>query len=299
MRTPIVVGLGEVLWDVFPTGPRFGGAPANFACAAAELAGRRARAAMASQVGQDALGDQAMECLREKNVDTKGVARSRDAATGTVTVRLDARGAATYEFASDTAWDRMVWTSELEELAAQSDAVCFGTLGQRCAASRAVIQRFVAATPASCLRIFDINLRPPFYSDSVILESLELANVLKLNEEELPLLAGLCGLAGSPLEILRALADRFDLRAAVHTRGPAGACLIAGDEVSERSGVTVKVVDTVGAGDTFTAAVALGLLFAAPLPEIHARASQAAAFVCTQAGAAPQFPAALRWDGAE
>ena len=173
-----VVGLGEVLWDVFPDGPRFGGAPANFACSAAGLS-NEIDVTMASAVGDDELGRGALKELQQRNVDTSVVA-IRPEPTGTVHVSLDDAGHASYRFAENTAWDCIPWKDALQELAARTNAVCFGTLGQRSETSRKSIQLFVQAVPKSALKIFDINLRPPFYDDDVIQQSLRICNVLKL-----------------------------------------------------------------------------------------------------------------------
>ncbi len=283
-QIPVVVGLGEVLWDVFPDGPRFGGAPANFACSAAGLARGRFDIAMVSAVGTDVLGHLAIASLVEHQVNVAAVSQIHTP-TGQVHVQLDEQGHATYEFAADVAWDRLEWSNELEQLAHRTDAVCFGTLGQRSEVSLATIRRFVAATRPTALRILDVNLRPPFVSDAIILDSLRLANILKLNDEELSVLARLFGLTGSPAEMLRRLADKFAFQVVALTRGVNGAILIQGEEISEHPGVAAHVVDTVGAGDAFTAALALGLLDGRDLETINQTACEVAAFVCSQSGA--------------
>lgn len=286
----IVVGLGEILWDVFPDGPRFGGAPANVACHAAQLG---ATSHMASAVGQDELGTKAFEALEDKHVDTHCVIRSTYP-TGVVNVELDAAGKASYQFAEDTAWDHLDWSDNWQNLAAKTSAVCFGTLGQRSETSRKTIHRFVNATPETCFRVFDINLRPPFYSDEIILESLQPANILKLNDEELPYLANLCGITGTDGEILQALSKKFELQLVALTRGGSGAILCRGDEISQSTGVPTTVIDTVGAGDSFTAALVLGLLDNRDLDTINQQAGQIAAFVCSQPGATPHIPDELK-----
>jgi fructokinase len=291
-RPATIVGLGEVLWDVFPSGPRFGGAPANFACSAAELDRDSVRVCMVSGVGQDELGQQALRELSDRNVNTSRIQR-HDKPTGQVLISLDERGVARYEFAEDTAWDNLEWNHDLEQLAGATDIVCFGTLGQRSERSHQTIQRFIASTKPATQRIFDVNLRRPFYSDSVILESLELANVLKVNDEELPFLANLCDLSGTDADMLQQISKRFDLIAVALTRGANGAVLVRGDEVSECHGFEAAVVDTVGAGDAFTAAFAIGLLDAANLNVINRRACRVAAFVCSQPGATPRLLANL------
>ncbi len=293
-ETTTIVGLGEILWDIFPEGPRFGGAPANFACSAAALRGDGVRVCMASSVGNDELGDRAIESLRGKFVDTSGVMRAVQP-TGQVLVQLDSLGHASYEFAADTAWDNFEWSGQLEQLAMDCSVCCFGTLAQRSKSSRETIRTFVTKTPLTALRIFDVNLRPPFFNDSIILESLSLANVLKLNDEELPVLADLCGFAGTPLEVMQQLADRYGLRCVALTRGPDGAILVSGDTVSEQSGIAANVVDTVGAGDAFTATLALGLLEGRDLDSINHRACNVAAFVCSQPGATPKVPSELAY----
>ena len=293
MRNPAtIVGLGEILWDVFPDGARFGGAPANFACTAAALLSGRARVWMAGAVGRDELGRRAVESLEAHGVDVSCVA-ALEQSTGQVLVTVDPAGHASYDFAADAAWDNLPWTPEFEQLAGRTDIVCFGTLAQRSGRSRDTVRRFVSATPATALRVFDINLRPPFFDDAIILESLALASLVKLNDDELSVLAALCDLRGSAVGMLEQLSRRFDLRLAALTRGPRGAILVRGGEVSEHAGVPVDVVDTVGAGDAFTAALAAGLLDGRDLAAINDHACRLAAFVCSQPGATPGIPREL------
>ncbi|QEG37370.1 carbohydrate kinase family protein [Bythopirellula goksoeyrii] len=288
MKRHTIVGIGEILWDVFPDCSRFGGAPANFACSAAGLGRERVGVHMVSSVGTDDLGTRAVAALGHRSVGTSYV-ESQDKPTGQVRVELDEMGRANYEFASDTAWDNLIWSDDLAELARRTDACCFGTLGQRSERSCATIQKFVSSTASSKLRVFDVNLRPPFVSDAVLLDSLRLANVLKLNDEELPVVAELCGLSGTNQDVMRQLAERFELRAVALTRGAEGAVLLRGSQVSEHAGVKTNVVDTVGAGDAFTAALSLGLLDRSNLQEINEAACSAAAFVCSQSGATPHM----------
>jgi fructokinase len=210
--------------------------------------------------------------------------------TGQVLVSVNAAGHASYDFAADTAWDNLAWSEDLARLAASADVVCFGTLAQRSGGSRETIRRFVSTTPGAALRVFDINLRPPFFSDSIILESLALANVLKLNEDELQVLAPLCDLRGTPTNMLQQLTRRYDLELAALTRGAAGALLVRGEQVSEHPGVPTRVVDTVGAGDAFTAAMVVGLLARRDLAAINEHACRLAAFVCSCPGATPEIP---------
>jgi len=166
-------------------------------------------------------------------------------------------------------------------------------LAQRSEASRQAIQKFVATIPAGSFRVFDVNLRPPHVADEVILESLSLANVLKLSDEELPVLASLCEVSGSDVDIMRQLADRYDLSCVALTRGAEGACLLRGDAISEASAAATHIVDTVGAGDAFAAALAVGLLGDYQLDTINRTAGNVSAFVCSQPGATPRIPSEL------
>lgn len=291
-KRPVIVGVGEILWDMLPDGPRFGGAPANFACSAAELSQQRADVFVVSAVGKDELGAQAIAALQAHRVHTSGVT-SLDQPTGRVRVRLDERGCATYEFDVQSAWDYLPWSATLEHLANQADAVCFGSLGQRSPLSRQTILRFVGMTSQRAVRVFDVNVRRPFVCADVVLTSLQLANVLKLNSDELPYLAELCEMPGSEVEVLRQLQHRFELQAVALTRGAKGSLLMRGDEISDVASGDVHVTDTIGAGDAFSATMTLGLLEDADLNMINRNASAVAAYVCTQPGATPKIPATL------
>jgi len=298
---PIVVGLGEILWDVFPEGPRFGGAPSNFACSIAELGQPLVGVHIVSAVGNDDLGRNAIAALQSHHVQVGNV-QLKEFATGRVDVTLDASGVASYRFSEDIAWDHLSWTSELAELAANCSAVCFGTLAQRSERSRQTIQRFVAETPENAFRVLDINLRSPYFDDGVIQESLQLANVLKLNDDELPQVAAACGIQVSEKQddeaclrfLMAQLRRMFSLQLVAVTRGPRGATLLSADETSEHPGEAVAVADTVGAGDAFTAAMTLGLLRGDPIEKINARSVAVAGFACTQHGGTMSFPEDLR-----
>jgi fructokinase len=289
MTRPVIAGLGEILWDVFPDRACFGGAPANFACSAAELAGDIADVFMIGAVGDDELGAKSIESLASHGVQTAAVGIN-DHPTGRVIVQLDQSGQPAYTFDNDTAWDNLSWTDAVQNVAARASLLCFGTLGQRSGVSRKTMRQIAAATQPDCVRVLDINLRPPFWTDEVILESLPLANVLKLNDAELRVLARLLELSGSQIEQLRQLQDRYRLRLVALTCGASGSLLL--DEhgnADEQPGRSVIVADTVGAGDAFTAALAVGLLQQRPLSEVHHRAADIAAFVCSQPGATPRI----------
>ena len=286
---PKIVAIGEILWDVFPDGPRFGGAPANFACSAAELAKDNASVTLVSAIGDDTLGRDALVALSNRNVCTEAI-QTNPLPTGRVDVELDEAGIASYTFAENCAWDHLTWSQELERLAASCDAVCFGTLGQRSAESRETIQRFIRSTPEHCLRVFDINIRPPFIADQWILNSLESATAIKLNEDELPVVAELCDCVGGEIEVLQHLSKRFELQLAALTRGERGSLILAGDQFSELSGRKVQVIDTVGAGDAFTASMVLDMLGNTNIETMNQRANALSSYVCTQAGATMAFP---------
>jgi len=288
---PVVVGLGEVLWDVYPDEAHFGGAPANFACHSASLG---ADAWMVSAVGIDDLGDRALNSLRQRNVQCETVSRDPVHRTGQVSVTLDTNGQASYEFAADTAWDHLAWSEQLTSLADSCRAVCFGTLAQRSPISRQTIRRFVNATPASALQVFDVNLRQRFYDADVIKDSLAIAKVLKLNEEELPIVTNLCGITASDREdALRQLVDRYELRLAALTCGLRGALLLRGNELSWCAAPPTEVVDTVGAGDAFTAALVMDFMRGLSLAQMNEHANAVASFVCSHPGATAALPPAL------
>ena len=294
----VCVAIGEILWDVFPSGPRFGGAPANFACHLAALGGK---AVLVGAVGNDQLGARAFKLLSARGVRTEHIYLDWTRPTGIVDVSVDDEGHASYSFADNTAWDAIPWTNSLANRARQSDLCCFGTLAQRSETSAHTIRKFLAATPEDSIRLLDVNLRPPFFNEELILESLGTANALKLNDGEFAHLAKLCALEGAgegDPSALRRLAGEFDLQFIALTKGAHGSVLIDGDEVSCLDGTEtppVEIVDTVGAGDSFTAAVALGFLDrianpALSLESIHLRAARIASYVCTQSGATPQIP---------
>ena len=286
-RLPQIVAIGELLWDVFPSGPRFGGAPVNFACHAAALG---AEVSLLSGVGSDPLGDRAFQELERHVVQTVGLQRSENYPTGAVQVAVSPAGQPSYQFGEDDAWDHLQWFDHCETLAGNADVICFGSLGQRRPESRKFIERFIKATSQHSWRVFDINVRQPFFHEDVVSPSLGWANVLKLNDEELPILARMFALAGPVEAQLQQLARRFDLSVVAFTRGPQGALLVRDDQVVDVAGVVVEVCDTVGAGDAFTAAMVHGLLAEVDLQAVTSYACEVAAFVCSQVGATPDLP---------
>jgi fructokinase len=288
---PRIIGLGEVLWDLLPAGKQLGGAPANFAYHAHALG---AEALVVSRVGQDALGHEILERLRHLGLRTDGIATDPAAPTGTVSVSLGQGGQPTYTIHENVAWDFLAAPDAVLHEAAQVDALCFGSLAQRNECSRASIRKLVAAAPRTALRIFDINLRQHFYNREVVEASLHLANVLKINDQELPVVAAMLSLAGTVEQQLRDLCRRFDLRLIALTRGAQGSLLYSEGRAWDCPASPAPVVDTVGAGDSFTAALALGVLAGWDLELVNRRANELAAYVCSQAGATPPLPEALR-----
>lgn len=288
---PFCVGIGEVLWDLLPGGKALGGAPVNVAAHASQLG---ASGAAVSAVGNDADGLEILKRLRVLQVDVAGVRLAKDLPTGMVDVKLDEAGVPTFTIRAPAAWDAIEMDAELARLAGIADAVVFGSLAQRDPRSRESIRRFLRAVRPGCLKVFDVNLRRPYYTADVIHSSLELADVLKLNDAELPVLAGMLALAGDETSLLHAVRERFDLDLLVFTKGGQGSRMVTVQRDESHPGCPAQVVDTVGAGDAFTAAVTVGLLRGLQLDRIQELANRVAAFVCSQPGAVPQLPEEIR-----
>jgi fructokinase len=253
-----------------------------------------ARSYVISCIGDDARGEGAVEFLRSHDVDTSALAVSDTCETGTVVVTLDSAGQPSYEIKENVAWDHLPYSENLDTVATVLDAVSSGTLGQRHASSRETIQRFLAATPSHCLRVYDINLRQSYFTEEVIRASMTMANVLKLNDEELQIIAPMHRLEGSDETIIRSLLELYRLELIALTRGSRGSLIIAPDAISEVAGVDVTVADTVGAGDALTAAMITGCLNHWSLDTTNRFANQVAAFVCSKIGAVPELPDAVR-----
>jgi fructokinase len=285
-----VCGVGEVLWDAFPDGEKFGGAPANFTCHSHSLG---AETHVVSCIGKDQRGEMARSFLDNHGVNTSCLADSDAHETGVVLVTLDDEGKPDYEIKEGVAWDNIPLTEEMKAIAPQLHAVCFGSLSQRNDVSRDTIREFLAATGPDCLRVFDINIRQHFYNDEIIRSSLQCAGVLKLNDEELPIVAEMIGAEGSDEEIVRAVIRQFDLKLVALTLGPKGALMVTPEESSFATPPTTDVINTVGAGDAFTASMIMGFLNNKPLDQINQEANKLAAYVCTQHGAVPPLPESL------
>ena len=292
-----VVGIGELLWDMFPDGRReLGGAVANLAYHASLLGDR---GVLASRVGRDALGDDLVARLRALGVDGRYLQRDADHPTGTVDVALN-DGAPSYTIHEQVAFDHPHLDRGWRELAARTDAVTFGTLAQRTPGAAKAIGAFVAACPPHCIRLFDVNLRQRFWSAEVLDTSLDAATAVKLNDEELPLVASALGMpAGDEPAMLATVLERYRLRVACLTRGARGCLLVGasggdgGDRAAstaEQPGICVPVADTVGAGDAFAAALLYHVLRGGDLQHTATAANRYAAFVATRRGATPAVP---------
>jgi fructokinase len=285
-----VTGLGELLWDLLPEGKKTGGAPANFAFHAQNLG---AEASIVSAVGTDILGNELISGFRNLGLDTTNIQVNPIKQTGVVDVKLIG-GIPDYEIKQDVAWDYIHWDGSLALLASSADAVCFGSLAQRAETSGQTILKFLKSTRKNCIKVFDINLRQNYFDKKIIEESLGLSTALKLNDEELPVVAAMFSLAGTEKNILMELIKIFGLELIALTKGEKGSFLLTLDGESFLEVPRVNVADTVGAGDAFTAALIVAKLSGKPLKEMHSFASEVAAYVCTQNGATPKLPLYFR-----
>ncbi len=280
-----VVGLGEVLWDVLPARTCLGGAPANFAYITTLLGDQ---GIVASRVGQDSRGIEALRQMEELGLDIDHVQTDRRHPTGTVNVELDDRGIAQYEIKQPVAWDFLEWTDEWGQLAKESDAVCFGSLAQRSEKSRTTIRKFLAATSSDTLKVFDVNLRQSYYTQNILSESMQLADIVKLNDDELPKLMSLLGVAHKDQQSsARHLIRDFGLKVVCITLGDRGSLLVRLKDASEHPGFRVRVADTVGSGDAFTAGLVHEYLRGASLDQMNEAANRVGAWVASEVGAMP------------
>lgn len=290
-RKPIVVGIGEVLWDLLPNTRRLGGAPANFAYHAGQ---QGAAACAVSAIGRDSDGEAIIAEFRQRGLDTDYLLKVNDAPTGTVCVELS-NGIPSYQIHAPVAWDFIPWSESQEALAQKADAVCFGSLAQRGGVSRETIRRFLACTPPACLKVFDVNLRQNFHSPELIESSLAQCNMLKVSDEELPVLAEIFALGGDDDAVASKLIKRCKLRALVLTRGGNGATFYDGKTVVRVPATDLgPQVDTVGCGDAFTATLTAGLLQGLSSEAAMTHASRIAGLVCASSGAMPGIPAELK-----
>ena len=283
----LIVGLGEALWDMLPEGKKLGGAPANFAY----HAGQFGLDTMAiSALGEDALADETIAAL-EKN-GLRYLMPRVPYATGTVQVTLSGNGIPSYEIKENVAWDNIPFTPEIEEVAHNCRAVCFGSLAQRNVVSRQTIQQFLEATPADCLKICDINLRQQFFSKEILEASFRRCNILKINDEELVVVSRMFGYQDlDDAKVCQQIVKDYSLMMLVLTCGTNGSYVFTADgKQSYQPTPKVQVADTVGAGDSFTGSFCAAILNGKPVEEAHRIAVEVSAYVCTQNGAMPKYP---------
>lgn len=288
----LIVGIGELLWDKLPDGKKLGGAPANFAYHVSQFG---LPSCAVSAIGDDANGYEMLETIRKKNIPV--TISLVDYPTGTVDVTMNGNGIPEYEIHENAAWDNIPLTNSLAEIAQNTIAVCFGSLAQRCEVSRDSIFRFLEEMPKleNSLKIFDINLRQIFYSKEIIDQSLSLCNILKINDAEIKVVAELFKLSGDNIvDNCQELIHRYQLQILILTCGENGSYIFTPSEQSYLPTPKVDVADTVGAGDSFTAAFTVAILQGASIKEAHKKAVDISAFVCTQHGAMPAIPESMR-----
>ena len=281
-----ILGIGELLWDMLPEGPQLGGAPANYGVMASRLGND---AAILSRIGNDELGQRAQEVLRPFPVDCSHLQVDSEQPTGRVTVSLE-NGQPSYTIHQPVAWDFFELSEDWLREASRADAVCFGSLAQRSELSHSTIHALLRATRPECFRIFDVNLRAPYYTAAIVRESLHRASVMKMNDAEVPLVLDLLGLesAVSMREGAERLLELFeDLHLVAITCGGSGSLLVSRTDWHQHPGVPIKVADTIGAGDAFTAAMTHYLLRGAPLSVLNEAGNQWGSFVASNHGAMP------------
>ena len=291
MNKFIIAGIGELLWDVLPHIEVIGGAPVNFAYHVTSLG---ARGIPVSTIGRDSRGERALAQLQERGLDIRGISLSDDHATGYVTALLDNEGRASYSFPNNVAWDHLQVNDYAEKLRTNLDAVCFGSLAQRSGNSRRAIYGFLDALGEDTLKVFDVNFRQNFYSLEIIESSLIRTDILKINDDELPVVCSLLELKGSDEKCLMTLIERYQLKMAILTRGGNGSILMSPARASKHRGIATHIKDTIGAGDSFTAVATIGFLQGLGLDEINEKANRLAAYVCSQQGAMVPVPEPLK-----
>ena len=289
MNDKMVIGIGEFLFDLLPAGKQAGGAPVNFAYNAA---GSGVRAYAISAVGNDALGEELVGIATDRGI--RLIAPVVEHPTGTVDVSLDENGVPTFTIRENAAWDYIPCTQEMETLAADADAVCFGTLALRQKESRQNILKLIDESNPAALKFFDINLRRGYYSRELVEELLQKSSVFKINDEEILTVRSLFGLDGNDEEVCRLLLKKYNLRYLIFTAGEKYSIIYTANETSYLETPQVKVADTVGAGDAFSGTFICGILKGKSLREAHQNAADVAAYVCTQHGAWPDYPPELK-----
>ena len=286
MQKKIIIGFGEVLWDILGNEKLLGGAPANFGYHCQQLG---AEARIVSAIGSDDLGDEIITHFKNKELTTDNLQRSPDHPTGTVTVELDEQGIPSYVIHEQVAWDYIEWNDALQSLSEAADAICFGSLSQRSPVTKTTLQKMLGSVSQQCLKVFDINLRPPYYNTPILLQSLELANVIKMNQDEAIIVGQIFNWGGDVHVIVKELFKKFNFQLIAITYGEEGSKLFTPEQESFMKVNPVKIADTIGAGDSFTAALVTGWLNKLQIKKIHEVASKLSAYVCTQRGAMPSY----------
>lgn len=284
----VIIGLGEVHWDLLPEARQLGGAPARVVYHAQALG---ARGVIASSVGQDLVGQELLAAMTDLGLAIGVVHLDPARPTAEVQVTLDGHGRPSYAVPDLAAWDYLPFRPECAKLASKADAICFGTLASRNPHSRDCIRKFLESAMPGCLRVFDVNLRQKYYSRDLLQELLEHTEILKLNEDELPIVSGLLNIGGSTKERMETLMDKFALDAIALTRGARGSVLMSPGHLEVHHGLRVDSIEnTVGASDAYTAMLVMGLLQEWPLAEISEQANRLASHVCTLSGAMTPQP---------
>ncbi len=286
--TYVIVGLGEILWDMLPEGKQLGGAPANFAYHTKALDFDNVEAYIISCIGHDALGAEIQSRLDTLQINQQYLSINQQFKTGTVIVSLDKQGLPDYNITENVAWDYIpeIQNQHLPAI----DVVCFGSLALRSSMSKRSIINFLSDLPAGTLKIFDINLRQSFFDQDIIEKLLTLANILKINDDELKVISQLLNISGNEQIILKTFSERYQIKLIILTRGSSGSVLYANGKFYTHPGYKIDSKDTVGAGDAYTAAIALGMLKGFDLDKLNHCANQLASYVCTKQGATPELP---------
>ena len=278
----VITGIGEILWDLLPSGKNLGGAPANFAYHASRLG---AEGWGVSAVCDDPLGREIRELVLSKKLNN--ILADSDKPTGTVEVSLDDKGVPSYLIKEDVAWDNIPFNDSIKALAERTDAVCYGSLVQRMN-SRDAVMKFLLSMRDDALKVFDINLRQHYYDKELIDASLKMADILKINDDEIKIVEEMFNLGADDVAACRELIENYGLKLVILTKGGDGSCIVTHDRVLERGVGKVEVVDTVGAGDAFTAAFTVAYLNGDSLERAQELATETASYVCSRKGAMPE-----------
>ena len=291
-KIPDVAAIGEILWDIFPDTKCLGGAPFNVVCNTTRLG---MKGSIVSSVGHDLLGMEILDAVEREGVSAECIKVNPRFPTGTVSVSLDDKGKPSYVINENTAWDHLEWNENIGLLTRKCDAVVFGSLAQRSPSTRRLILRFLRQRyKKSCLRVFDINLRKPHIDRTIIMNCFPLIEILKLNDDEFAIIGNMLNARGDTDKTIKILMEDYGIPFIAVTRGDKGSLLIRDGKVSNHPGYKVDVVDTVGAGDAFTAAIIVGALKGKSLDEINDNANRLASYVCTQRGALPPIPESIK-----